>query len=306
MDAQQTPSRRQCGTMAVHQELLESFPEYRARQQSLETRTQERRTLEAAPLKPGGAVTISVVVHVVYRVASENITKAQITSQIAVLNKDFRAKNADKSKVPAVWKGFVADAGIEFVLAKKDPNGNPTQGITRRKTNVAGFSPSTNNVKSQATGGTDPWPTDRYLNMWVCTLSGGVLGYAQFPGGPPETDGVVILNTAFGTKGTAAAPFNMGRTTTHEVGHWLNLRHIWGDTEDCSGTDFVNDTPNAVGPNFGKPTFPHVSCNNGPNGDMFMNYMDYVDDDSMVMFTPQQVVRMAAALEDSRPSVYQP
>jgi hypothetical protein len=144
------------------------------------------------------------------------------------------------------------------------------------------------------------WPADRYLNIWVCTLANGILGYAQFPGGPKKTDGVVILNTAFGTVGTAGAPFNRGRTTTHEVGHWLNLRHIWADTEDCSGTDFVADTPNAAGPNYGKPKFPHVTCNNGPNGDMFMNYMDYVDDDAMFMFTTQQVVRMQTAMSGPR------
>ncbi len=103
---------------------------------------------------------------------------------------------------------------------------------------------------------------------------------------PPETDGVVILNTAFGTTGSARAPFDMGRTAVHEVGHWIDLRHIWGDSNNCSGSDFVDDTPNAQMPNFGKPTFPHVSCSNDPNGDMFMNYMDYVDDDTMIMFTP--------------------
>jgi hypothetical protein len=108
------------------------------------------------------------------------------------------------------------------------------------------------------------------------------------------------LDTAFGTTGTAAAPFNLGRTATHEVGHWLNLRHIWADTEDCNGSDLVADTPNSEGPNYGKPRFPHVTCNNGPNGDMFVNYMDYVDDDTMVMFTAQQVVRMRTALESAR------
>jgi len=139
--------------------------------------------------------------------------------------------------------------------------------------------------------------------MWVCSLGGGLLGYAQFPGGPSRTDGIVILNRAFGTAGTATAPFHLGRTATHEVGHWLNLRHIWGDTEDCSGTDFVADTPNAQHPNYGKPRFPHVSCQNGPNGDMFMNYMDYVDDDAMFMFTAQQVVRMQASLDGPRATI---
>ncbi|HKG22285.1 MAG TPA: zinc metalloprotease, partial [Blastocatellia bacterium] len=154
--------------------------------------------------------------------------------------------------------------------------------------------------------GKAPWPTDRYLNLWVCNLGGGLLGYAQFPGGPAETDGVVITHRGFGTNGTAQAPFNLGRTATHEVGHFLNLRHIWGDTEDCSGTDFVADTPNAAGPNFAKPIFPKVSCRNGPNGDMFMNYMDYTDDDSMFMFTAQQVARMHATLEGFRNALVNP
>ncbi|MCL4540693.1 MAG: M43 family zinc metalloprotease, partial [Bacteroidetes bacterium] len=127
-------------------------------------------------------------------------------------------------------------------------------------------------------------------------------GYAQFPGGPAPTDGVAILNTAFGTTGTAAAPYNMGRTATHEVGHYLNLRHIWGDEPECGADDFVEDTPLQADANFGKPKFPHISCNNGPNGDMFMNYMDYVDDDTMFMFTVGQVNRMHAALETMRSS----
>jgi hypothetical protein len=136
----------------------------------------------------------------------------------------------------------------------------------------------------------------------VCNLSDDLLGYAQFPGGPVRTDGVVILYSAFGTLGAAASPFNLGRTATHEVGHWLNLRHIWADTLGCGGTDHVQDTPNAKGPNYGKPKFPHITCNNGPSGDMFINYMDYVDDDSMFMFTLGQVTRMNATLAGPRAS----
>ena len=190
----------------------------------------------------------------------------------------------------------------QFALASKDPKGKPTTGITRTKTTQTSFD-TDDSVKFSATGGVNSWPTDKYLNIWVCTLANGILGYAQFPGGPKKTDGVVILNTAFGTSGTASPPFNLGRTATHEVGHWLNLRHIWADTEDCSGTDFVADTPNAAGPNYGKPKFPHVTCNNGPSGDMFVNYMDYVDDAAMFMFTTQQVVRMQAALSGPRKKI---
>jgi len=291
--------RRTCGAMSVHHRLLELDPNFRMRQAQLENATAMRMSLGVRAMRKAAPITIPVVVHVVYKTPAENISAAQIKSQIKVLNKDYRAKNADKSKVPPVWKGLVADVGILFTLASKDPKGKPTTGITRTKTTRASFD-TDDSVKSSATGGVNAWPADRYLNIWVCTLANGILGYAQFPGGPKKTDGVVILNTAFGTVGTAGAPFNRGRTTTHEVGHWLNLRHIWADTEDCSGTDFVADTPNAAGPNYGKPKFPHVTCNNGPNGDMFMNYMDYVDDDAMFMFTTQQVVRMQTAMSGPR------
>jgi hypothetical protein len=258
-------------------------------------------------MMPGAAmrseiITIPVVVHVVYRTRAENISRDQIRSQIAVLNRDFQAKNRDRKQTPEVWKGLVANARIRFALATTNPAGQPTTGITRTKTPRTSFGTG-DSVKSAATGGANPWPSARYLNIWVCTLAGGLLGYAQFPGGPSATDGVVILNTAFGTRGTAAAPFNLGRTTTHEIGHWLNLRHIWGDTEDCSGSDLVADTPNAEGPNFGTPTFPRISCNNGPSGDMFVNFMDYVDDDAMFMFTPQQVARMHATLDGPRETI---
>jgi hypothetical protein len=242
---------------------------------------------------------IPVVVHVVFNSAAGNISASQIKSQISVLNRDFRATNTDKSKVPAVWKGLVADARVQFVLASKDPNGQPTDGITRTQTNKPSFIDD-DTVKFKSSGGHDAWPRNKFLNLWVCQLGSDLLGYAQFPGGPAATDGVVITHTAFGTSGSAAPPFNKGRTATHEIGHWLNLRHIWGDTEDCSGTDLVADTPNAAGPNFGKPTFPSISCSNGPNGDMFVNYMDYVDDAAMFMFTSQQVARIAATLKNVR------
>jgi Pregnancy-associated plasma protein-A len=294
------PKRRMCGTMSVHHRLLEMDPAFRQRQMTLEHATMRR--LATGVAARTGVTTIPTVVHVVYNSAAENISVAQIRSQISVLNRDYRATNPDKSKVPSVFGGLVADARVQFALATRDPKGKKTTGITRTKTTKTSFGDD-DSVKAAATGGASAWPSSRYLNIWVCTLGGGLLGYAQFPGGPAKTDGVVILNTAFGNTGTATAPFDLGRSATHEVGHWLNLRHIWGDTEDCSGTDFVADTPNAAGPNFGKPKFPHVSCSNGPNGDMFMNYMDYVDDDSMVMFTTQQVVRMQAALDGARSSI---
>ena len=294
-----TPNRRTCAHMVVHELLCETKPEYRQRR--LKVEEQSRKSLESGQAMRTVAklITIPVVVHVVHRAKEENISDAQVKSQIRVLNADFRAKNADKKNVPDVWKSLVVDSKIQFELAKTDPTGKTTTGITRTATTVEAFGPN-DDVKRKQRGGVAPWPADRYLNIWVCNLGQGLLGYAQFPGGPAATDGVVILYTAFGTSGTAGAPFNKGRTATHEVGHYLNLRHIWGDRNDCSGNDFVADTPPARESNNGKPKFPHVTCNNGPSGDMFMNYMDYVDDASMYMFTSGQVARMNATLAGPR------
>jgi hypothetical protein len=292
--------RRRCGTMAVHEELVETNPSFRENQADINSYT--LRSIETGEVQKVARklIKIPVAVHVVYRRDRENVKLSQIQSQIGALNRDFRAKNTDRNKVPGPWKGLVGDSRIEFYLAKRDPSGKKTDGITRTETKRQAFSAFNDSVKKASTGGTPGWPRDRYLNIWVCNLEDGLLGYAQFPGGPARTDGVVITHTAFGTRGTAKRPFDRGRTATHEVGHWLNLRHIWGDTWDCSGTDRVPDTPNAKGPNYGKPNYPHITCNNGPQGDMFMNYMDYVDDAAMVMFSDGQIVRMNACLAGPR------
>ena len=295
------PRRRQCAAMQEYERLLEEQPSFRTNQQRAETFTARAVTSGEADRVARRLVTIPTVVHVVHKKPKENISKAQIRSQLTALNLDFRAANPDTSQVPSAWQGLVGDAKIKFQLATKDPDGKRTDGIVRVKTDRTSFGPG-DGVKRAGAGGSPAWPSDSYLNIWVCTLGGGLLGYAQFPGGPKATDGVVILNTAFGTEGSATAPFDKGRTLTHEVGHWLNLRHIWGDTLDCSGGDRVPDTPNCEGPNLGKPVFPVITCSNGPHGDMFMNYMDYVDDAAMFMFTAGQVARMNACLAGPRKS----
>jgi hypothetical protein len=254
---------------------------------------------------PAGVVKIPVVVHVVYRTPEENISDEQIKSQIAVLNDDYQAKNSDISKVPNPLKPVIGDARIQFSLATSDPAGRPTAGITRTKTDRAGFA-TDDSVKSLVGGGTDAWDTERYLNIWVATLKDGAIRYSQFPGGPKATDGVVVLNSAFGTVGSVKAPFDKGRSATGAIALYLNLRHIWGDRYDCVKGDFVADTPVQKGPNYGKPNFPHITCNNGPNGDMFMNYLDYVDDESMYMFTKGQVLRMHETLQGPRKRLIQP
>ena len=158
-------------------------------------------------------------------------------------------------------------------------------------------------MKRSSTGGDDAWDASQYLNIWCCNLGGGLLGYAQFPGGAAATDGVVFLYSSIGSVAQPGtySPYNLGRTATHEVGHWLNLRHINGDT-NC-GNDLVSDTPTQQALNFGCPAFPHVTCSNGPNGDMFNNYMDYGDDNCLNMFTAGQGTRMTAALNGPRVSI---
>ena len=282
------PLRRACGAMAAHMMLLEKYPAFRMNLMKLEGATSKRREARFN-LAEEAIVVIDTVVHVVHSNASENISDAQIASQIEALTKDYRATNPDRSKVPTPWGGLVTDTRMSFKLVD----------VTRTATKVSGFT-TDDAVKSAAGGGIAPVDTKTHLNLWVCPLTSGLLGYAQFPGGPPATDGVVINTAAFGTSGTATPPFNLGRTATHEVGHYFNLRHIWGDTPDCSGGDGVADTPNCEGPNYGAPVWPSISCNNGPNGDMFVNYMDYVDDAAMFMFTAQQVLRMRSALETVR------
>ncbi|MEZ4504704.1 MAG: M43 family zinc metalloprotease [Thermomicrobiales bacterium] len=300
------PTHRSCATMDVHARLMRTVPRYAVERAQIEQTTLEFLRADDDTLSSmarAGGCRIPVVVHVVWNQPDQNISDAQIHSQIDVLNRDFQILNPDISTVPGAFQGLIGNPNLEFFLATQAPDGSPTDGIVRTRTNQTSFVDD-DKVKSSATGGSDAWPADRYLNIWVCQLSGGLLGYAQFPGGPAATDGVVITHTGFGTTGTASPPFHLGRTATHEIGHWLDLFHIWGDDGGaCTGTDQVSDTPNQGDANVGVPTFPKISCNNGPNGDLFMNYMDYVDDPVMVMFTQGQVARMQACLAGPRASI---
>ncbi len=303
-----TPIVRRCGTMPVHERLLRTDAGYLAARTASESRAWNVRNGDVEARR-SGITEIPVVVHVLHHTTAQNISDEQVASQIDVLNEDYRTSNPDLSLIPTVFAPLATDTRITFRLATTDPVGAATNGITRTETTATAFHDD-DDAKAAASGGHDPWPADTYLNLWVVPElrngqgAAGLLGYAQFPGGPAATDGVVILHSAFGRTGTATAPFDRGRTTTHEVGHWLNLRHIWGDDGNgCNGDDFVDDTPNAAGPNFGSPSFPHVTCSNGPDGDLFMNYMDYSDDAAMFMFTAGQVERMQACLDGDRASI---
>jgi hypothetical protein len=305
--------KRNCGTPDICNELLKD-PKNRQSRIAIETATLAFGRVRpiAGGFARAGIVKVPVVVHVVHNGEEQNISSLQVFGQINVLNQDYRMLNVDVSKVPEPFKSLAADARIEFQLAKRDPSGNQTTGITRTPTNKDAFSVNDDDVKSSAQGGKDAWDTSRYMNIWVCNMNMDPLGYATPPGfvSNPAQDGVVIDYKCFGLGGTAVSPFDKGRTCTHEAGHYFDLYHIWGATEppepgSCDGTDNVSDTPNQKKANFNKPHFPLVTCNNGPNGDMFMNYMDYTDDDSMYMFTHGQVLRMQAALNGPRAMLQQ-
>ena len=241
--------RRTCFTMEEHRERAFLSPEYRRRRREIEAETRRYLARFRGEGLRTGVVRIPVVVHVVWNTAAQNVSDAQIQSQIDVLNRDFRRTNTDAGNVPSYFASVAADTRIEFALAVRDPNCGVTNGITRTNTATTGFTRATrNNVKSAATGGADPWPSARYLNMWVANFTDGLLGFATFPGGPANLDGFVVDTEAFGTIGTAQAPFNLGRTATHEIGHWFNLLHIWGDdtaqsTNACSPTSATTRQP---------------------------------------------------------------
>ena len=239
-------------------------------------------------------IVIPVVVHVVYGAAKDNISDLQIMTQISRLNLDFNKQNEELDKTPALFKPLIADCRIQFKLATRDPNGNATSGILRYNRPSRNWG-TNNDIKNPEKGGISPWNSSNYLNIWVSTIGDGILGYASFPGCAAALDGIVVDNTAFGTTGTARFPFNKGRTCAHEIGHWLGLFHTWGDRE-C-GDDLVADTPMQKNAHIGDITTPQYSdCTGLIQLDMTMNFMEYVNDASMWLFTEGQKKRMRTVL----------
>jgi hypothetical protein len=293
VDEQQAITKRSCASYEVLQDQLKADPSMKQRMDQIEAFT--ARMIKTGRVTKAGTIEIPVVVHVVYSTPEENISDGQIQSQIDVLNEDYGGSNTDIRNTPSLFKTVTSSGfGVHFSLAQ-----------TRRvPTRIKRFPPN-DAVKSTQKGGDDVIDPATKLNIWVCNLGQNLLGYAQFPGGPPSTDGVVALYSAVGSRskypsGTYISKYDLGRTATHEIGHWMNLRHIWGDDGgSCSGTDYVDDTPNQASQNFGCPSFPHVSCSN--NGDMSMNYMDYTDDACMFMFSKGQHVRAASVFAAGGP-----
>lgn len=295
---------------------------------------------ERAQTKSNGAqeiYRIPVVVHVVYNSSAENIPDSLIVNQIEVLNQAYRRTNPDTGATRAEFKPVAADAGIEFYLANSDPNGNWTNGINRVQTAQTSWlslqSLTPDGIKSSAQGGVDAWPTDRYLNIWVGNLSllgtPFILGFAYPPVGAPNwpsdqyptdpnIEGVVVHYEVFGRNNPLASGVlsvaNQGRTCVHEVGHFLGLRHIWGDggglsgTPGCSVDDGIDDTPNAAEASQQDCNLNKNSCTDSPVDffDMIENYMDYSDESCMNMFTEGQVGIMRSIMETTRNDLSKP
>jgi uncharacterized protein YjdB len=312
--------KKRCGTDELNFNRLQQNPSL------IEIRKQQEVELKKSILNSSKKrlnLTIPVVVHVVYNTDLENISDEQINSQIQALNRDFNNLNSDSLRSNHAFYPLVGNLGIKFELAAIDPSGKKTTGITRTKTSKVNWIEddlNKDNMKFTSSGGIENWDPKRYLNIYTVRFADAVqlLGYAYFPedlASFPETDGVVIDFRCFGTKGTSGIegfnPYNLGRTVTHEVGHWLGLFHIWGDrvveTDKECGDDQVTDTPPAEGDNSGNPTFPHRpnnKCGSDKNGEMYMNYMDYVYDKSMVMFSKGQVSRMTSSINTFRKDLF--
>jgi hypothetical protein len=298
-------SQKECASYSYYlQESTDNLSLNKANQ-NIESFINNRLINDRNRMSPPGAsgsglalISIPVIVHILYNNSEQKISEDQVRSQIDALNKDFRKSNSEASTLPVHFKSLAADCFIEFALATIDPQGKPTKGIIWKRTSTSSFG-TDDRIKFSRHGGDDAWDSDKYLNIWVGKLTGGTVGYSSPLGSAKEKDGIVIRYTAFGTMGTIVAPYHLGRTTVHEAGHWLGLKHIWGDR--YCGDDQIADTPPQKGPTQGCPRGISASCDNAASGSMYMNYMDITHDACTSLFTLGQRDRMRTLFSDGGP-----
>jgi len=286
-------------------EKLEEMKDYLAQQQ-INTAQRDAQATNAA------TIYIPVVFHIVHNGdplgTGENITDAQCISQLNAMNLHYNGLDPNVSLIPSAFASLVGDCNIQFCLAKFDPQGNPTTGIIRHQ--LSNVSWNDENTIDNTLKPTTIWDHTKYMNIWSVRMgnplaSSGVLAYSSLPYfGAADQDGIVARYNTIGTSGILMSGHNLGKTITHEAGHWLGLLHIWGIDSTCGDAgDYVSDTPDQADLNFGCPNFPHISCNNGPNGDMFMNYMDYTDDACSYMFSKGQSTNIHSVLDNFRVAI---
>ncbi|WP_242134262.1 M43 family zinc metalloprotease [Aestuariivivens marinum] len=314
------PHLIRCGSVEYNKALLTEFPEMMGSdvfEDRLKQFTEAYKLQRSAASNKLAVITIPVVVHVLHNGEpigdGPNLSEAQVLSQITVLNQDFRKLSGTRGD------GGGVDTEIQFQLAKQDPSGCPTNGIDRVNIGQDGINESSQNDAQNQMNALKPssiWDATVYLNIWTVKFRGGsgLLGYAQLPGGSVNTDGVVLDYKYFGTDDdpnvSLAGSYNLGRTTTHEVGHYLGLLHTWGDNwtegdpddNSCGDDDNIADTPNSGRPNYGCPQTIPDTCPGGDD-DMIENYMDYSDDVCFDTFTDGQKTRMQGILGSTRSSL---
>lgn len=290
---------QRCNTFFYQQEQLKNDPALAEKMNAIEAFTKQHSSTPANNTvnRIGGTVIkIPVVVHILYHSPSEKISDARVQSQLDVLNRCFRHRNADSVKTPSYFKPLAADVEIEFQLARSDSRKRSTTGIIRKYTPVTKWVMD-DQMKFSVNMGDDAWDANSYLNIWVCHLD-KFAGYSSLPGSDAAKDGLVMDFGAFGVINPGSG-YDLGKTAVHEVGHWLGLKHLWGD--DNCGDDGVSDTPKQASYTIGCPSTIRITCGNGPNGDMYMNYMDFTSDACINLFTLGQKARMRALFEPGGP-----
>src|SRR6266487_399199 len=290
-------AQRECRSFEYQQQLIQNDPSLKTSRQAIEDFVFNKKLNQGSSLARIAGVktiTIPVIIHILYHYPGENISDDLVRSQIAALNRDYRKLNPDTTKIPGEFKSLAADCGIEFKLATVDSAGHASTGIIHKYTPVTRWTID-DKIKFSSEMGDDAWNANSYLNIWVGTID--LNGYSSSPGDPANKDGIVISNTAFGI--TNSGNYGKGRTAVHEVGHWLGLRHLWGDA-DC-GDDGIADTPKQETFTNGCPSEIRPSCDNSPNGIMYMDYMDFTNDDCLVMFTEGQKQKMRTLFEPGGP-----
>jgi len=284
-------AQRDCRSFEYQEQLLQKEPHLQLSHDAAQNFVRLHESSRTFSEQAGKTITIPVVVHILYHYPTEDVSDSLVRTQILALNRDFRKLNPDTVNIPESFKALAADCGIEFRLATVDPKGRATSGIIHKYSPITKWTLD-DKIKLSSEMGDDGWDPESYLNIWVGTMD-RILGYSSVPGDPKDKDGVVISKTAFGV--TRGGPYSKGRTNVHEIGHWLGLKHLWGDA-DC-GDDGVADTPKQATYTNGCPSGIRISCNNAPYGDMYMDYMDFTNDACLVMFTKGQRQKMRALFE---------